>query len=77
MAANGGGKRIVMTTFGSFGDLHPYIAIGKALLAKGHRPVIATMDVYREKTESEGIEFASVGPQSQATQLPPRLRSKA
>jgi rhamnosyltransferase subunit B len=76
MAANGGGKRIVMNTFGSFGDLHPYIAIGKALLAKGHRPVIATMNVYRDKTEAEGIEFASVGPHGDSLHLAPELMAK-
>jgi rhamnosyltransferase subunit B len=34
-------KRIVPTTFGLLGDLHPYIAIAKGLQARGHDAVIA------------------------------------
>ena len=30
------GKRIVLTTMGSLGDLHPYLAISLALKARGH-----------------------------------------
>lgn len=56
------GKRIVLTTFGSFGDLHPFIALGVELKQRGHRPLIATHEPYRAKVEGEGIEFASVRP---------------
>ena len=55
-------RRIVFATFGSLGDLHPYIAIGKVLLARGHRPVIATTDRYREAIEAQGIEYAPMRP---------------
>lgn len=55
-------KRIVMAAVGSLGDLHPYIAIGKELLSRGHRPVIATTDRYRSLVEAEGIEYASLRP---------------
>ena len=40
--------RIVLTTFGSLGDLHPYLAIALELKRRGHRPVIATSGVHRE-----------------------------
>jgi len=56
------GKRIVLSTFGSFGDVHPYIAIALELKSRGHRPLIATSEVYREKMESVGIEFHPVRP---------------
>lgn len=55
-------KRVVLTTFGSYGDLHPYIAVGLALKELGHHPVIATSDVYREKVEDVGIEFHAIRP---------------
>ena len=55
-------KRIVLTTFGSLGDLHPYMALALGLRERGHRPVIATTSYYREKIEAEGIEFARVRP---------------
>lgn len=55
-------KRIVLATFGSFGDLHPYIALSVELKARGHEAVIATSATYREKIESEGIAFAAIRP---------------
>ena len=47
--------RIVLNTFGSFGDIHPYVAIALELKARGHLPMIATSEVYREKMEAQGI----------------------
>ncbi len=56
------GKRIVLTTFGSYGDLHPYIAIARGLIARGHEPVIVTSEVYRSKVEAGGIGFHPMRP---------------
>jgi rhamnosyltransferase subunit B len=56
------GKRIVLTTFGSFGDIHPYMAIALELQARGHNPVIATSGLYREKIEGAGLAFAALRP---------------
>ena len=56
------GKRIVLSTFGSFGDIHPYVAIALELKARGHQPVIATSEIYREKMETVGLEFFPVRP---------------
>lgn len=55
-------KRIVLNTFGSFGDVHPYMAVALELRRRGHTPVIATMEIYREKVETAGLEFAPVRP---------------
>jgi len=55
-------KSIVLTTFGSYGDLHPYLAIALGLKARGHSPVLATSSFYREKIETEGIQFRPVRP---------------
>lgn len=55
-------KRIVLSTFGSFGDVHPYMAIATELKARGRLPVIATMEIYREKVVSAGFEFVPVRP---------------
>lgn len=55
-------KRIVITTFGSLGDLHPYIALAQGLKARGHQPVIGSCATYRAKVESLGIEFAPIRP---------------
>lgn len=55
-------KKIVLSTFGSFGDIHPYIAIALELKARGHSVVIATSEVYREKMDALGIELQRVRP---------------
>ncbi|HEY6660327.1 MAG TPA: glycosyltransferase, partial [Pyrinomonadaceae bacterium] len=54
--------RIILNTFGSFGDIHPYMAIAMELQRRGHAPVIATMQIYREKIEGAGLEFVPVRP---------------
>lgn len=54
--------RIVLNTFGSFGDIHPYMAIAKELQSRGHAPVVATMEVYREKIDGAGLEFFPIRP---------------
>jgi rhamnosyltransferase subunit B len=62
MTQNKEGKRIVISTFGSFGDVHPYVAIALELKRRGHRPVIATSEIYREKTDALGLELHPMPP---------------
>ena len=62
MSLNFSGKRIIITTFGSFGDLHPYIPIALELKGRGYHPVIATLPLYREKLEPLGVGFHPVRP---------------
>lgn len=54
--------RIVLATGGSLGDLHPFIALGRALQARGFVAGIATAIDYRDKVEAEGLTFNEVGP---------------
>ena len=54
--------KIVLSTFGSFGDVHPYVALALELKARGHHPVIATSEIYREKVGAAGLEFHPVRP---------------
>jgi rhamnosyltransferase subunit B len=56
------GKRILITTFGSFGDIHPYMAIGLELQRRGHHPIIASSELYREKMLAAGFDFVPVRP---------------
>jgi rhamnosyltransferase subunit B len=56
------GKRILMTTTGSLGDLHPFIAIGLELRSRGHDVTLATSNFYRSKVEQTGLRFAPMGP---------------
>lgn len=55
-------RRIILSTFGSFGDVHPYVAVALELKARGHHPVIATSEIYREKMDALGLEFHPVRP---------------
>jgi UDP:flavonoid glycosyltransferase YjiC (YdhE family) len=55
-------KRVVLTTFGSYGDLHPYIALARGLTARGLDATIATSELYRENVEAHGIGFWPVRP---------------
>ena len=54
--------RIVITSWGSHGDVNPYIALARTLAERGHQPVIATSSYYRGAVEAEGIAFHPVRP---------------
>jgi len=56
------GKRIVFATFGSLGDLHPYVAVSRELARRGQRPLIATFEEYRDAVTAASIEFAPMRP---------------
>lgn len=66
--------RIIISTFGSFGDVHPYVAIALELKARGHTPVIATSEVYREKMDALGIELYPVRPAVPSYDEPDEVR---
>jgi sterol 3beta-glucosyltransferase len=51
---------VTCLTIGSRGDVQPYIALCKGLMAQGHRTRIATHGEFRGWVESHGIEFAEV-----------------
>src|ERR1041384_8442725 len=69
--------RIILNTFGSCGDIHPYMAIAMELKRRGHVPVIATMEVYREKVQGIGVEFVPVRPHiAEPKQQDPELIKK-
>jgi UDP:flavonoid glycosyltransferase YjiC (YdhE family) len=53
---------ILLVTFGSLGDLHPFLALALALQARGARPLLATHEEYRAKVEAAGIEFRPISP---------------
>jgi UDP:flavonoid glycosyltransferase YjiC (YdhE family) len=54
--------RILLATFGSLGDLHPFLALSLALKSRGARPLLATHEEYRAKVEAAGIAFRAVRP---------------
>jgi rhamnosyltransferase subunit B len=54
--------KIVLATFGTYGDLHPFISIALELKAAGYEAVIACSGHYRSKIEAEGLGFHAVRP---------------
>ncbi|GAA5879316.1 hypothetical protein JCM16303_003163 [Sporobolomyces ruberrimus] len=53
--------RVTCLTIGSRGDVQPYIALCKGLMAQGHKCKIASHGEYRKWVEGHGIEFSAVG----------------
>lgn len=54
--------KIVLSTFGSLGDLHPKIALGLELCKRGHEVTFAAMNFYRDRIESSGFTFVPMRP---------------
>ena len=52
--------RITCLTIGSRGDVQPYIALCKGLLAEGHKPKIATHAEFEPWVRKHGIDFQAV-----------------
>jgi UDP:flavonoid glycosyltransferase YjiC (YdhE family) len=58
----GTGRRVVLATFGSLGDLHPFLAVAKGLQARGYEAAIATSLFHRERIERQGVGFQAMRP---------------
>lgn len=54
--------KIVLTTIGSLGDLHPKLALALELRRRGHDPVVCTWAGYQEKVEALGLTFKPLRP---------------
>src|SRR5271165_6391535 len=54
--------RIVLSNIGTYGDIHPLIAIAVELKRRGHTPVMALPALYAPKIEPLGIEFRPIHP---------------
>lgn len=54
--------RIVLSCWGSYGDLFPYLGLARGLRAYGHVPVVATCPYYRDIVAAEGLEFRPMRP---------------
>jgi rhamnosyltransferase subunit B len=52
---------VLLPTLGSAGDVHPFIALGRALRARGHRATLITNPFFRESIEAQGLGFLPVG----------------
>jgi len=55
--------RIVFSTYGTFGDVNPLVALSLELKRRGHYPVLAVPEMFRPKVEPLGIGFVPVRPE--------------
>ncbi|MBG0792216.1 glycosyltransferase [Methylocystis sp. H62] len=55
-------KRILLVTFGTLGDIYPFIAIAHAMRRRGLDVVIAAPEMHRGSIEREGIAYARLRP---------------
>jgi UDP:flavonoid glycosyltransferase YjiC (YdhE family) len=68
-------KRVVFSTFGSVGDLYPYLAIASAMQKQGHAVAIASGEYHRRTVERSGIRFYCTAPLCDFTD--PTLQKRA
>lgn len=54
--------RIVLASFGSLGDLNPYVGLGQALRARGHEVILALPSHYAPFIEAAGLRAHPVRP---------------
>lgn len=52
---------IVITAIGSAGDVHPFVSIGRALAARGHRIVFCTHPPFEPLATNAGFAFVPIG----------------
>ncbi|MFT3790514.1 MAG: glycosyltransferase [Rudaea sp.] len=51
----------LITCVGSAGDVHPFLAIGRALQARGHRVELLTSPYFRPRVVAAGLDFVPIG----------------
>lgn len=54
--------RVVLTSYGTHGDILPFVGIGKELQTLGHQAVLAASSYYEPLARAHGLEFAPVAP---------------
>lgn len=54
--------RVILTPVGSHGDVHPFVALGRGLVARGHAVSLIAAEPYRHLAEESGFEYAPTMP---------------
>lgn len=53
--------RVLIVTAGSHGDVHPFLAIGRALAERGHNPTFMTNPYFEPDVHAAGLDFQPHG----------------
>lgn len=54
---------VVVATLGSRGDLHPFLAIARAMHEQGHNVYVLTQESHRGEVETQGLRFIAIATQ--------------
>ena len=55
--------RILIASWGSYGDVYPYVGLALALKARGHEPRLAMPGFYRDLVDGLGLQLHPIGPE--------------
>lgn len=55
-------RSVILATFGTVGDLHPFLALALALKERDIEPIVAAAEEYRAKIEGEVVRFQRMRP---------------
>ncbi len=61
--------RLLLTAFGSYGDVFPMVGLGAAMHARGHRVAIITNPHFRSVVEDANLELISLGTEQEYDEL--------
>ena len=53
--------RVLIYTFGTEGDIQPYVALARGLARAGHEAVVCTAEGFRPLVEAHGVDFVHMG----------------
>ena len=53
--------KVLLPTVGSAGDIHPFLAIGIAMQARGHQVEIMSNPLFADLVHQTGLDFFPVG----------------
>ena len=55
--------KVLLPTLGSDGDVHPFLAIGRAMQVRGHDVEVLTNPVFADTVQQAGLQFHPIGTQ--------------
>lgn len=61
--------RVILTPVGSHGDVHPFVALGIGLKARGHAVTLVAAEPFRPLAESHGFDYAQTMPTDEYERL--------
>ena len=64
-----GSLHAILSSFGTHGDVYPYIGVGAALRARGHRVTLVADGSYRNLADKFGFEFREFATAQEADEL--------